>query len=106
MTTKNTVKINGDWVANITFNGKDAYLLRNNMKRKLIREIMYNKGLSNGTFEMHTWKFYENGQHLGDRVDINFFDLGRKEQQEILEAYLIEGYEGGFFDDYTLSVAA
>lgn len=97
--------INGDWTANITVNGKDAYFLRKNMKRKLVQEIMHNRCISNGNFEMNIWKFYENGEHLGERVAINFFSLDRKEQQAILEAYLMDGYEGGFFDDYHLSAA-
>lgn len=98
--------INGDWTANITVNGKDAYFLRKNMKRKLVQEIMHYRCISNGNFEMNIWKFYENGKHLGERVAINFFELGKKEQQKILETYLFEGYEGGFFDEYELMSAA
>ena len=104
---KQTIKsiISGDWVARITINSKDAYFLRKSMKRKLIREIMCNRCITNGNFDMRIWKFYENGEHLGKRIAIDFFSLDKKEQQAILEACLLEGYEGGFFENYHLAAA-
>lgn len=102
-TEKNKTIINGDWVAHIALNGEDAYFLRKSMKKKLINEILVNRCIFNGEFGMNIWKFYENGEHLGGRVAIDFFSLDREEQKNILEAYLLDGCDGGFFDNYHLA---
>lgn len=104
-TAKKNTTINGEWVAHITFNGDDAIYCRDMMKQKILLQILTNHHNPHGEFDMKVWKVQENGVDLEDRILVDFFDLDREEQKELLEIYLYLRYVGGSFKNYHLTAA-